>query len=199
MISASLLQRCIIGDGNFLDIKSCSTHDMESSSRSLLAKRRRGSMDSERKDRSTALTQLTSVRTSASSVRASKTNLDNRLGEEEGERRGGGGREEGGEGSRSEENLQNIPKIHKIKKKDINMLFCIRNFLESLPESEEANVLPYLAEIANFSMGASLRVLKLLSASMFHSCLPGHMKVRVRVRVRYDKELNLKALNLIQP
>ena len=60
--------------------------------------------------------------------------------------------------------------------RQINMLFSIREFLESIPDGELSDVTPSLTEISNFSLGASMRILKLVSPSMFVSCLPTHMR-----------------------
>ena len=64
---------------------------------------------------------------------------------------------------------------HSKQVKQINILFSVREFLEKITDSERREAIPFLTEISNFSIGASMRVLKLLSPSMFKSCLPVHM------------------------
>jgi hypothetical protein len=170
IIAASLLQRCVVGEGSFLDINTCSTHEADSSS-SLLAKRRRNS-DS-RPGTRTAEDNFWPLNAALQSQSLIGPVVS------------GGGT--GGGGGEADSSTPPSPSPSPIpwlmrsnrkvssQRKQINMLFSIREYLESVPDSEQHNMTPILTEIANFSLGASMRVLKLVSPYMFNSCLPSHM------------------------
>ena len=166
IIAASLLQRCVIGDGSFLDINTCSTHEADSSS-SLLAKRRRNSDSRKVAGAEEGFRPLSASLQCQSLV---------------GPVLAGGGGASAEEGSSPPSPIPSpTPWLMKssrkasTQRKQINMLFSIREYLESVPDSEQHNMTPILTEIANFSLGASMRVLKLVSPYMFNSCLPSHM------------------------
>lgn len=159
IISASLLQRCVVGEGSFLDITTCSTHEADSSS-SLLAKRRRNS-DYGTEELSITRPLTTSLK-SQSCVGPRVLMVDTEI-------------------TPSPSPLLCVSAMRRparkasSQRKQINMLFSIREFLESIPDSEQSNITPILTEISNFSLGASMRILKLVSPYMFNSCLPSHM------------------------
>ena len=147
IISASLLQRCVVGEGNFLDIGTCSTHETDSSS-SLLAKRRYSDWGTDEAVSSPASTSLKSQSLVGQLVLPDDVKPLKRT---------------------------------KAQKKQINILFSIREYLESIPDSEQYHITPILTEISNFSLGASMRILKLISPYMLHSCLPSHMSEAEKV------------------
>ena len=154
IISASLLQRCVVGEGNFLDIGTCSTHETDSSS-SLLAKRRYSDWGTDQ-----AVTSPSSTSLKSQSLVGQLVLPD----------------------ERSSSGVDSKPlKRTKPQKKQINILFSIREYLESVPDSEQYQITPILTEISNFSLGASMRVLKLISPNMLHSCLPSHMNEAEKV------------------
>ena len=129
IVSAILIQHCIVGKGNFLDINSCSTSDPDTA---------------------------TSLR-----IPGDKQQKDENV-------------------KRFGLPLAALPPLgkdlnHSKQVKQINILFSVREFLEKITDSERRAAIPFLTEISNFSIGASMRVLKLVSPSMFKSCLPGHM------------------------
>lgn len=132
IVSALLIQHCIVGKGNFLDINSCSTSDPQTEGAG-------------------------SFRVSADR-QANKEDPVRRL-------------------SCPNANLPPLGNefLSWKQEKKINILFSVREFLEKLSDTERRSAVPFLTEISNFSMGASMRVLKLVSPSMFNSCLPSHM------------------------
>lgn len=132
IVSALLIQHCVVGKGNFLDISSCSTSDPEAV---------HGSFRERSADR---------IGTKEDPVR--RLSLPNA----------------------SLPPLGNEFSSWK-QEKQINILFSVREFLEKITDSERRRTVPFLTEISNFSMGASMRVLKLVTPSMFNSCLPSHM------------------------
>ena len=147
IISASLLQRCVVGEGNFLDIGTCSTHETDSSS-SLLAKRRYSDWGTDEAVSSPASTSLKSQSLVGQLVLPDDAKPLKRT---------------------------------KAQKKQINILFSIREYLESIPDCEQYHITPILTEISNFSLGATMRILKLISPYMLHSCLPSHMSEAEKV------------------
>ena len=153
IISASLLQRCVVGEGNFLDIGTCSTHETDSSS-SLLAKRRYSDWGTD-----DGVLSPTSTSLKSQSLVGQLALPDDRTAV-----------------------IDSKPlKRTKPQKRQINILFSIREYLESIPDSEQYHITPILTEISNFSLGASMRVLKLISPNMLHSCLPSHMNEAEKV------------------
>ena len=132
IVSALLIQHCVVGKGNFLDISSCSTSDSEAV---------RGSFRERSTDRIGA--KEDPVRR-LSLPNASLPPLGNEF-------------------------------TNWKQEKQINILFSVREFLEKITDSERRKTVPFLTEISNFSTGASMRVLKLVTPSMFKSCLPSHM------------------------
>ena len=158
IISAALLQRCVVGEGTFLDLSTCSTYEADSDI-TLLRKRRR-------------YTEFVQDEIPSSSLKSKSLT-------------GNGIRSLDLNASASDDNDNHYESLNKsskrkskknsVDKNQINMLFSIREFLEVIPEDELENVTPSLTEISNFSLGASMRVLKLISPSMFVSCLPSHM------------------------
>jgi hypothetical protein len=149
IISASLLQRCVVGEGNFLDIGTCSTHETDSSS-SLLAKRRYSDWGT---DEAVSSPASTSLKSQSQSLVGQLVLPDD---------------------------VKPLKRT-KAQKKQINILFSIREYLESIPDSEQYHITPILTEISNFSLGASMRILKLISPYMLHSCLPSHMSEAEKV------------------
>ena len=132
IVSALLIQHCIVGKGNFLDINSCSTSDPSaegSGSLRVSAERHAPKEDPVRR---------------LSCPNANLPPLGNEF-------------------------------VNWKQEKQINILFSVREFLEKISDTERRKAIPFLTEISNFSMGASMRVLKLVSPSMFNSCLPSHM------------------------
>ena len=158
IISASLLQRCVVGEGNFLDIGTCSTHETDSSS-SLLAKRRYSDWGT---DEAVSSPPSTSLKSQSLVGQLVLPGVDERF--------------SSGVGVDSKPLKRTKP-----QKKQINILFSIREYLESVPDSEQYQITPILTEISNFSLGASMRILKLISPYMLHSCLPSHMNEAEKV------------------
>jgi hypothetical protein len=132
IVSALLIQHCIVGKGNFLDINSCSISDPQAEGSGSL-----------------------------------RVSADRPIPKEDPVRRL----------SCPNANLPPLGnEFYNCKQeKQINILFSVREFLEKLSDTERRTAIPFLTEISNFSMGASMRVLKLVSPSMFNSCLPSHM------------------------
>lgn len=132
IISAILIQHCIVGKGNFLDINSCSTSDPDTATSLRIPGDKQHTKDENVKRLGLPLAALPPL---------------------------GPGKD----------------LTHSKQVKQINILFSVREFLEKITDTERREAIPFLTEISNFSIGASMRVLKLLSPSMFKSCLPGHM------------------------
>ena len=178
IISASLLQRCVIGEGTFLDFSTCSTHETDSCS-SLLTKRRR---NSEHMHEDIPTTSMKSKSMTGNCIRSldTMTNGDNNnnnhyINNNNSNNSNNDNTNNSNDNNNDKNNIKRRTKKNSIDKNQINMLFSIREFLEGVPESELESITPSLTEISNFSLGASMRVLKLISPSMFVSCLPSHM------------------------
>ena len=167
IISASLLQRCVVGEGTFLDLSTCSTFEADSDN-TLLRKRRRYTefVQDEIPSSSMKSKSMTGNGIRSLDLNASASDDNDSQSQSQSQCRS--------------QLLNKSPKRKQSKKNSvdknqINMLFSIREFLEVIPEYELESMTPSLMEISNFSLGASMRVLKLISPSMFVSCLPSHM------------------------
>jgi hypothetical protein len=188
IISALLLQHCIIGEGNFLDKNKCTTLKAEN-----VPSSGRGSISPCRGSESMP---FASHRGSEGKNKGNDIKGNDIKGNDKGNNIKGLSDALSPSSNNVGNSVNSVlpapPNIEHsngfLEIKDINMLFTVREFLESVPDSEQQNVMPYLTEISNFSLGASMRVLKLISSHvlspLLSSCLPGHMRGEKQYDVR---------------
>jgi hypothetical protein len=136
-VSASLLQRCIVGDGNFLSLDSCITHNEHPDS-GVGPGQAEALLQLQKNSFQNGILFMDSIQEKAT-IQEKPT-------------------------IRSEKELDNT--LHK-KNVNVNILFSVRGFLEILSESEQMCIIPYIKEISDFSKGASMRILKLINCSLF--------------------------------